>query len=173
MEGDSEPLTVASWAVKSLVGSMRPSAFHQELFCICKYTFLTCVWFCKNFVMFRTWEKLRVVTNHALPELRVTLCGHAYVYTLLFPFVKIYYFYTNGKWLNLMCGNTVKYDLVVSAELNYFCTFIPVLGIARRTIVTATIQYLITGHYYRLPASERCDTVRYGKSSPLKLKNRC
>jgi len=72
-----------------------------------------------------------------------------------------------------MYGNIVNFTPVGSAKLYYFCTFIRVLGSAQRTIVTATLQDLITGHYYTLPASERCDPVRYGKSSPLKLKNRC
>jgi len=48
-----------------------------------------------------------------------------------------------------------------------------VSGSAQRTIVTVPLQDLITGHNYRLPASEWCDPVRYGESSPLKLKNRC
>jgi hypothetical protein len=42
--------------------------------------------------------------------------------------------------MSLMYGNAVNSEPVISAELYYYCTFIPVLGSVHRTIVTATYK---------------------------------
>ena len=121
--------------------------------------------------------KFHIVTRTWKTMLRFIFWAGRILIRLLAVRLKICFFTGWLKWpvvlLNLMYGHIVNSKPVAPAELYYFCTFIPALGSAQRTIVTATLQDLITGHYYTLPASERCDPVRYGKSSPLKLKNRC